>query len=197
MLILKLAPVEKSTPFAWRTALFWKFRLPLGSTILLKLLKGVPVPPPIELEPLPLPGSFIWGLPALPFMPVPFGVAPPGVDELAAESPSVDAPLAPIAFKFKPAAGPLRLAMPPPAPGSFKPPPPASPAPGPPMPGVEADREPIAAIGPADPTRPSAPPAMGEGRPGPLCPTSCGLFVLDEEEGDDVDADEEDGELDD
>lgn len=95
-------------------------------------------------------------------------------DDVASE----EDPFVPIALRLRPDAGPLRFAIPPPTPGSLRPPIPLTPIPPPTVgiPGVEADRDappgPMA-IGPAEPTRPTAPPVIiiGEGRPGPLCPS--------------------------
>lgn len=95
-----------------------------------------------------------------------------------------------IAPRFKPAAGPLRFAMPPPAPGNLKPPgkPPA------PAPGAGELLMPPIAIGPAEPTLPKAPPDIGtgEGRPGPDCPASIGLFVALPEDDEGGAGDDED-----
>lgn len=107
---------------------------------------------------------------------LPFDVGEEPEEEESVVLPSV--PFVAILARFSPAAGPLRLAIPPPGPGIFKP------GIGPPAPGAGEDREiPPRPIGPAEPTRPSAPLDIEGDRPGPLCPTSCGLPVEEEAEG--------------
>lgn len=122
-----------------------------------------------------LPGNFIVGRFALLF--IPFVLALVELSEFEALLSVV--PFEVILARLSPAAGPRRLAMPPA--GILRP--------GiPPAPGAGDDRE-LRAIGPDEPTRPTAPPDMGigDGLPGPLCPTSCGLpFAVEGEEEEEV-----------